>query len=109
MPPIKYGGKTYAPSQGNNAYIFPGIALAVIATGIYHIDDDLFLIAAEQLAEMVSEEDIASGKIYPPLSKIKEASILIATKICQHAYKKGNVVKLRVLLYLCFYKNVFLI
>merc|ERR1712203_470797 len=54
-------GKTYKPGQGNNAYIFPGASLAVIAAGIHHISDDVFLSSAEALADMVSEEDLAVG------------------------------------------------
>jgi len=35
-------GKRYEPGQGNNAYIFPGASLGVIATGIYHISTRSF-------------------------------------------------------------------
>lgn len=47
FPPVQYQGKTYETGQGNNAYIFPGIALGVICTGIRHINDEIFLIASQ--------------------------------------------------------------
>merc|ERR1712088_469306 len=60
--------KTYEPGQGNNAYIFPGASLGVICAGIQHISDSVFLSAAEGLADMVQDSDIAVGRLYPPLS-----------------------------------------
>ena len=41
FPKFEMNGKLYEPGQGNNAYIFPGVALGVICTGIYHIADDV--------------------------------------------------------------------
>ncbi|XP_046672810.1 LOW QUALITY PROTEIN: NADP-dependent malic enzyme-like [Homalodisca vitripennis] len=89
FPPVEYNGKTYTPGQGNNAYIFPGVALGVIATGIHHITEELFLIAAQTVADYVKEEDIERGSLYPPLNKIRECSAQIATRISIYAYEKG--------------------
>jgi len=45
--PVNYKGKTHYPGQGNNAYIFPGIALGTIASQSKSIEENVFLIAAE--------------------------------------------------------------
>ena len=50
FPDYEMNGKVYKPGQGNNAYIFPGVALATICCGLHHIDDDVFLASAESLA-----------------------------------------------------------
>ncbi|PSN35985.1 NADP-dependent malic enzyme [Blattella germanica] len=89
FPPVEYKGQTFNPGQGNNAYIFPGVALGVICTGIHHIKEELFLIAAQTLADHVIEEDLKRGRLYPPLSMIRECSVKIATKIAQYAYQHG--------------------
>jgi len=83
-------GKTYEPGQGNNAYIFPGASLGVIVAGIHHISDSVFLSSAEALADMVSEDDLAVGRLYPPLSNIREISVKIATKVATEAYQDGT-------------------
>ena len=45
--PVTIGGKTMYPGQGNNAYIFPGVALAAISCKIKHIDEEVFLKSAQ--------------------------------------------------------------
>jgi malate dehydrogenase (oxaloacetate-decarboxylating)(NADP+) len=40
-------GRSFIPGQGNNAYVFPGVALGVIACGVRQISDDIFLTTAE--------------------------------------------------------------
>jgi len=86
---VDYKGKTFQPGQGNNAYIFPGIALGVIATGTHHIPDDMFLIAAQTVADQVSDNDISRGSLYPPLDKVQACSFDIAIGITKYAYAKG--------------------
>ncbi|XP_022650433.1 NADP-dependent malic enzyme-like isoform X1 [Varroa jacobsoni] len=87
FPPVTYEGKTYYPGQGNNAYIFPGIALAVNACKVTRIDDEVFLITAKTVAEMVSQADLDEGRVYPPLSKIQEVSFNIAVELAKYFFK----------------------
>uniref|UniRef100_A0A8C3JRE8 Malic enzyme n=1 Tax=Calidris pygmaea TaxID=425635 RepID=A0A8C3JRE8_9CHAR len=82
-------GQTFFPGQGNNAYVFPGVALGVIACGVRHISDDIFLITAESIAAEVTEQNLAEGRLYPPLHSIREVSLKIAVKIVDWAYKHG--------------------
>lgn len=90
FPPVTIGDKTFSPGQGNNAYIFPGVALGVIATGTHHIPDDMFLIAAQELANYVEQVDLDRGSLYPPLSSIREISMRIAIGVTKCAYDKGK-------------------
>lgn len=91
FPPVQYNGKTYYPGQGNNSYIFPGVALGVICSGTSTIPEDIFLISAERLAEMVTSEDLNKGSLYPPLETIRECSLKIATKVMEYSYEKGEL------------------
>lgn len=122
FPTYEKNGKLFKPGQGNNAYIFPGVALATIATGMHHISDDVFILAAQvlgngtkktadfqfprniiswefnllfqTLADTVSEEDLKVGRLYPPLHDILNVSLKIAEAITVEAYKNGWFIKL---------------
>ncbi|MCI4390468.1 hypothetical protein PGIGA_G00122980 [Pangasianodon gigas] len=80
-------GRTFFPGQGNNSYVFPGVALGAIACSMSHIPDQIFLITAETLAELVTEKDLAEGRLYPPLTCIQDVSFKIAVKTVEYAYK----------------------
>ncbi|XP_051172058.1 NADP-dependent malic enzyme isoform X2 [Leptopilina boulardi] len=87
FPPVEYNGKTYHPGQGNNSYIFPGIALGVICAGMRTIPEETFLNAASSLAELVTDRDLESGNVYPPLDDIKKCSLRIAVNLMEYAYR----------------------
>jgi malate dehydrogenase (oxaloacetate-decarboxylating)(NADP+) len=86
FPDYAYNGKTYIPGQGNNSYIFPGVSLAIVTCGIRHIPDEVFYIAAKTLSEQVTDENLASGLVYPPYEKIRLVSKKIGTAIAQYGY-----------------------
>ncbi|XP_028161890.1 NADP-dependent malic enzyme-like isoform X2 [Ostrinia furnacalis] len=83
-------GRVLRPGQGNNAYIFPGLALGIICAGIVDISDDFMLLAAEALSDIVSQTDLDKGSLYPPLEEIQNCSVKIAKKIVEHAYQIGK-------------------
>ncbi|KAL0881806.1 hypothetical protein ABMA27_001586 [Loxostege sticticalis] len=87
FPPVQYNGKQYKTGQGNNAYIFPGMALGVIATGAHTIPETMFLGAARTLANFVLESDLEKGRIYPSLNQLREVSFTIAVAIAEMSYK----------------------
>jgi len=84
---VTLGSQTFYPGQGNNSYIFPGVALGTILCGIRHINDEIFLEAAETLAGMVTKEHLAEGRLYPPLTQVKEISVQIAIAVAKYCYK----------------------
>ena len=86
---VEYNGHTYVPGQGNNAYIFPGIGLGAVHVNAKGIPDDLFLIAAKTLSELVSDESLSSGTLYPPLTDIRNVSLKIATAVASKAFELG--------------------
>jgi len=87
--PIKYKGKTYATGQGNNMYIFPGVGLGAVVCQATKITDSMFYTAAKTLANLVKEEDLKKGRVYPDLNNIREISAHIAFAVCEVAYANG--------------------
>ena len=87
--PVKMNGKTYVPRQGNNSYIFPGVGLGAIASRTRRITDEMFMIAAQTLAQLVTEADLKQGSLYPALPRIREVSAHIAAAVAETAYKSG--------------------
>ncbi|MCA9904335.1 MAG: NAD-dependent malic enzyme, partial [Anaerolineae bacterium] len=88
--PVTYGGQTFVPGQANNSYIFPGVGLGVTAVRAKHVTDEMFAAAAEALAHLATEDDLAQGRIFPALTRIREVSLEIATAVAEVAYAEGH-------------------
>ena len=73
FPAFELNGQRFEPGQGNNAYIFPGVALGVMFSGIKHVSDDVFLASAEvrmnSLASVTVSIKICLLFFRPSLSK----------------------------------------
>jgi len=89
FPPLEVNGEMVTPSQANNAYVFPGLALGVISAQVTSIPDSFFLVAARALAWAVADQTLESGSLFPPLSTIREVSKTIAIAVAKHAFDLG--------------------
>jgi malate dehydrogenase (oxaloacetate-decarboxylating)(NADP+) len=89
FPPVEIAGKHFVPGQGNNVYIFPAMGMAIFATEATRVTEDMFITAAQAVAEQVTEADLATGLIYPPQSRILEASLHVAERVAIEIFDSG--------------------
>jgi malate dehydrogenase (oxaloacetate-decarboxylating)(NADP+) len=87
--PVFLDGKQFITGQGNNAYVFPGLGLGIVSVQSRLVPNEMFLAAARALAVQTSDEDLQLGRIYPPLSRIREVSLAIAIAVAEVAYRSG--------------------
>ncbi|RCN46598.1 malic enzyme, NAD binding domain protein [Ancylostoma caninum] len=87
---VEFNGRLYKPGQGNNSYIFPGVALGAILFKAKHIPEKAFLIAARRVAASVTEKSLNEySRLYPRLKDIRELSVKIALDIGNHLYEEN--------------------
>jgi len=87
--PVEYGGQTFSPGQGNNAYVFPGIGLGLNVSRAVTVTDEMMIIAARELADLTTEADLEMGCVYPPFNTIRQCSHRIACAVASNAYERG--------------------
>lgn len=89
--PVKLPGasKALVPGQGNNAFVFPGLGLGVIVSGARHVTERMVLSSAIKLAELVDQEQLDVGCVYPPLSSLTQVSAEIAMATAEQAKRDG--------------------
>ncbi|HEY1179611.1 MAG TPA: malic enzyme-like NAD(P)-binding protein, partial [Phytomonospora sp.] len=73
----------------NNAYVFPGLGLAVVASGARRVTEGMFLAAASALAGLADEALLAAGALFPPIERIREVSLRIAVAVARVAVAEG--------------------
>jgi len=87
--PVTYEGKSFIPGQGNNVFIFPAMGLAIFATGSKRVTDEMFITAAEAVAEQVTADDFENGLIYPLVNDIVKVSLNVAVRIAEKVFETG--------------------
>jgi malic enzyme len=88
--PVAHGGRIIHINQCNNVYIFPGVGLGTIVTGARVVSDSMFAAAADALAEQVHDDDLAAGRLYPPIAELRAITRRIARAVAAEAVSSGN-------------------
>jgi malic enzyme len=87
--PVEYKGEMLPVSQGNNVYVFPGIGMGAIISKARVVTDSMFAAAANALADLVDEDALAAGVVYPPLRDLRSISRSIASAVAAAARDAG--------------------
>lgn len=87
--PVVYNGRSYPIAQCNNAYIFPGIGLGVVAANANRVTDEMLMSASRALAREAPIVKEGNGALLPPLGRIREISASIAFEVAATAQHNG--------------------
>ncbi len=88
-PIVRSDGATQFIAQSNNAYIFPGMGLGVLAAGARRVTDEMFMAAAEELARHSPAHDDPTASLLPPVADLKPLSRKIALAVACAAVADG--------------------
>ncbi len=89
FPPVPYDGRTIEIGQCNNAYIFPGVGLGVIATKARRVTDEMFVAASRALSQLSPARRDATASLYPALEELREVSRQVALAVGAEAQRAG--------------------
>jgi malate dehydrogenase (oxaloacetate-decarboxylating) len=88
--PVNIPGRKVHVTQTNNSYIFPGLALGIIASKAKRVTDKMVKAAAEELVRQVPTRRDKSASLLPPISEARKIARLIATSVGKQAIEDGQ-------------------
>lgn len=92
--PVEYEGKITSIAQSNNAYIFPGLGLGVLATKARYVSDEMLMAASIALSEKAPALHDKQGALLPSLAEINDVSKHIAVAVGKVAVRDGHADKM---------------
>ncbi|ACN14482.1 Mae [Desulforapulum autotrophicum HRM2] len=87
--PVTHGGKQIRVGQMNNAFIFPGVGLGILASGALEVLPTFFSAAAHAVAESVTEENLKDGILFPPVDEFRKVSLKVARFVGAESIRGG--------------------
>lgn len=87
--PVPFAGRTILIGQANNAFVFPGIGLGAILAEAREVTDSMFTAAADRLAAVPSESDLAGGSLFPRVRDLRRVTAVIAEAVIREARECG--------------------
>lgn len=88
--PVNVGGRKEPVSQTNNSYIFPGLALGIVASKARRVTDAMIQAAAEELARHAPTQKDKNAPLLPPIWQARELARWIGEAVGKQAIKNGQ-------------------
>jgi malate dehydrogenase (oxaloacetate-decarboxylating) len=89
FPPPTYVGRSIPIGQCNNAFIFPGVGLGVIAARARRVTNAMFVAAARALSDCSPARHDPQAALYPPVEDIRAVSKRVALAVAAEAQRAG--------------------
>ena len=89
FPPVEWEGRHIRIGQCNNAFIFPGVGLGIIASGARRVTDDMFVAAARALSEWSPARHVVGESLYPALEQVRKVARDVALAVAMEAQRLG--------------------
>jgi malate dehydrogenase (oxaloacetate-decarboxylating) len=89
LPPVVWNGKSFRVAQTNNAYVFPGMGLGVLAVKAKRESDGMYAAAAKALASISPALRDPEACLLPPVSDLRSVAVTIAAAIAKQARAEG--------------------
>jgi malate dehydrogenase (oxaloacetate-decarboxylating) len=89
--PVDLAGRRFDIAQCNNAYIFPGIGLGVIAVRASRVTDSMFVAAARALSEMSPAHQDPQAALFPQVTQVRAVSRQVALAVAREARREGLI------------------
>ena len=88
--PVDVGGKKIHIAQTNNSYIFPGLALGIVASKATRVTDTMVKAAAQELIRHLPTQKDKQASLLPPISDARKIGRFIAEAVGKQAIKDGQ-------------------
>jgi len=88
--PVSIWGKKIRVDQTNNSYIFPGLALGIIASKAKRVTDAMVMVAAKELVRLTPTQKDKRASLLPSLSESRQLSRAIAQAVGKQAIQDGQ-------------------
>jgi malate dehydrogenase (oxaloacetate-decarboxylating) len=88
--PVSVDGKKLPVTQTNNSYIFPGLALGIVASKARRVTDTMVKAAAEELVRQLPTQKDKQASLLPPLSQARQLGRLIGLAVGRQAIRDGQ-------------------
>ena len=88
--PVSVNGKKVSVTQTNNSYIFPGLALGILASKAKRVTDAMIKAAAEELVRHLPTQKDKQASLLPPLSEARQLGRLIGRAVGRQAIRDGQ-------------------